>query len=98
MNNYPERITLSTKKSGEVNIMFQTSSYVILDKDVEYVRSDLTDRVVPDAVEALQALYDAQTKPTFEIVGNDVDGHPLNALGVARKNAKAILDRLKGVK
>jgi hypothetical protein len=41
-----------------------------------------------ELLEALQELLASERANSFEIVGRDTDGHPLNAAGVARVKAR----------
>ena len=50
----------------------------------------------PELLEALQEMFAAERANSFEIVGRDTDGHPLNAMGVARKNARAAITKATG--
>ncbi len=45
----------------------------------------------PDMLAALQGLLASDSADMYAIVGRDVDGHPLNAAGVARMNARAAI-------
>ena len=46
---------------------------------------------VRELEEALKDLFAAESTSAFEITGTDDNGHPLNALGVARKEARKVL-------
>lgn len=46
-----------------------------------------------ELVEALDKVL--STRDSNEIVGRDVDGHPLNSLGVARKHAYDLVKKAK---
>ena len=46
-------------------------------------------------IEVLDKLYQATEADFYEIVGRSEDGHPLNALGVARQEARAVLEEVK---
>jgi hypothetical protein len=50
----------------------------------------------PELLEALQEMFAAERANSFEIVGRDTDGHPLNAMGVARKKAIAAIAKATG--
>jgi hypothetical protein len=50
----------------------------------------------PELLQALQEMFAAERANSLEIVGRDIDGHPLNAMGVARKNARAALAKATG--
>jgi len=52
----------------------------------------------PDLLEALLELLASDHANSFEIVGRDTDGHPLNAAGVARKKARAAIAKATGEK
>jgi hypothetical protein len=49
-----------------------------------------------ELLEALQALLESERSNSSEIVGRDVDGHPLNAAGVARVQARAAIAKATG--
>ena len=52
----------------------------------------------PDLLEALQELLTSDRANSFEIVGRDTDGHPLNVVGVARKKARTAIAKATGEK
>jgi hypothetical protein len=51
-----------------------------------------------ELLEALQALLESERSNSSEIVGRDVDGHPLNAAGVARVQARSAIAKATGEK
>lgn len=52
--------------------------------------------VAPDLLAALQAWLASDRADQSIIAGHDVDGHPLNAAGVARVKARAAIARATG--
>lgn len=50
----------------------------------------------PELLDALQSLLASDRSSPNEIVGQDTDGHPLNAAGVARKVARAAIAKATG--
>lgn len=46
--------------------------------------------------DALRELYNATDSDPLEIVGYDADGHPLSAMGMARREAQRVLQTTQG--
>jgi O-phosphoseryl-tRNA(Cys) synthetase len=49
-----------------------------------------------ELLEVLQELLASERANSFEIVGRDTDGHPLNAAGVARVKARLVIAKAQG--
>ena len=74
--------------------MDDLNSALISRQDCQLARRDAQLRV---AYEALRQMLELGSSDPYAIVGRDADGHPLNADGVVRTEARAVLAAIKPV-